>query len=89
MSDEFGELDIVADYAAAVSVLARIRKAKRLTQEALGERLGVTQATVARHESGNRVRSGAELFAAAHALGLDIAFVPRAKACPTCGGEMP
>lgn len=83
------ELDIVADYAAANRALLRTRGALNITQEVLAERLGVTQATVARHESGDRVRSGDDLFAAAHALGLDIAFVPRPSFCPSCGQERP
>jgi transcriptional regulator with XRE-family HTH domain len=83
------ELDIVTDYAEANRALIRTRAVRGITQEVLATRLGVTQATVARHEGGDRTRSGEDLFAAAHALGLDIAFVPRADVCTSCGQARP
>jgi transcriptional regulator with XRE-family HTH domain len=86
---EVTALDVVTDYADATRTLLRTRAAVNITQEVLAERLGVAQATVARHESGDRVRSGEDLFAAAHALGLDIAFVPRPGFCPNCGQARP
>lgn len=53
--------------------LAALRTQKGLTQAALAQKLGVTQATVANYESGRREPSIAMLRKIAQALGVDIA----------------
>lgn len=49
-------------------VLTLTRKARGLTQEELGEKVGLTQVAITRYESGDRVPDQATITALAHAL---------------------
>jgi transcriptional regulator with XRE-family HTH domain len=53
--------------------IATLRKERGLSQAALAEKLGVTQASIANYESGRREPSITMLRKIAAALGVDIA----------------
>jgi len=56
--------------------LKRARKAKRLSQLALAQKLGFQQGTISRAESGHNLRVDT-LLEIARALDLDLVLVPR------------
>jgi HTH-type transcriptional regulator / antitoxin HipB len=59
--------------------LRRIRRASKLTQAELGQKMGVRQATVSRLEAGERGTELGTLMDALAALNLELVIRPRAQ----------
>lgn len=64
-------------YDHAIAVLWRSREAQGITQQALGERVGVGQPAISDALRGVTEVGGSRLFDIARALGYDLALIPR------------
>jgi transcriptional regulator with XRE-family HTH domain len=71
---------IFTDTAAVMEHLHAIRDLRGLTQRALAAQIGVEQSRICGYERGTHVPSSGSLLRVAHALGYDLALVPREDA---------
>ncbi len=65
------------DYRAFLGILVSERKAARLTQQSLADRLGTPQSFVSKYEHGERRLDVAEFIAIVYAMGADPCEVMR------------
>lgn len=68
---------VMRDYDQLTATLARSRESQGISQGVLAERLDVTQAAISRWLSGSRLGAANLPFDLAHALGYDLALIPR------------
>jgi transcriptional regulator with XRE-family HTH domain len=72
---------LVAGYDDLVTGLTEKRIEKGLTMEEIARRTGWSAATVSRVLAGVRQAPGRKLFDLLHALGYDLALIPREDTC--------
>lgn len=90
---------VMPTYSHTIAVLNAAREGNGLSQNELGRRVGWAPATVSNALTGAHEVRASRLFALAHALGYDLALIPRrpepcdhpqgtGTICDVCGGDV-